>query len=78
MVLYLDTPEAHEVAGDAAVPFASQDDLTRKLQWALSLPPAGRTAWGRRALERIESRYSWEIVTDQYEALLCGLVKSKS
>jgi glycosyltransferase involved in cell wall biosynthesis len=79
MVLYLDTPEAREVAGDAAIAFApSQDDLTRKLQWALSLPPAERTVWGRRALQRIESRYSWEIVTDQYEALLRRLAKSKS
>ena len=79
MVLYLDTPEAQEVAGDAAIAFASsQEDLTRKLQWAVSLPLAERIAWGQRALERIESRYSWDIVTDQYEALLRGLVTTKS
>ncbi len=75
-VLYLNTPENLEVAGDAAVAFAaSREDLTRKLQWMLDLPAQERAKWGRRALERVRSRYSWEVVTTQYETLLRELAK---
>ena len=27
-----------------------------------------RAEWGRRAMERVAERYSWDAVTDQYEA----------
>ena len=67
MVLYLRTPESEEAAGDSAVPFT--DDLKEKLQWALDMPEAERAAWGVRAMKRVESRYSWEVVTCQYERL---------
>ncbi len=78
LVLYLDTPESVEVAGDAAVPFTvSQTDLTQKLQWVVDLPPGQRTSWSLRAMERIRSRYSWEIVTDQYEALFRQLARKQ-
>ncbi len=71
LVLYLDTPESIEVAGDAGVSFgASAEELARKLQWAVDLPASERAQWGWHAMERIRSRYSWEIVTDQYETLL--------
>jgi hypothetical protein len=29
--------------------------------------------WRRRAMERVAERYSWDRVTDQYEALLLTL-----
>jgi len=68
LVLYLQTPESDEVAGDAAVPFS--DNLVEKLQWAVDTSEEERSAWGRRASDRVERLYSWRVVTDQYEALL--------
>jgi glycosyltransferase involved in cell wall biosynthesis len=69
LVLYLNTPESAEVAGDTAVPFVERD-LREKLQWAVDLSKAERSAWGVRAMQRIEKLYSWNAVTDAYEALL--------
>jgi glycosyltransferase involved in cell wall biosynthesis len=69
LVLYLNTPENAEVAGDAGIPFES-GELAAKLDLVLKLPGAERAEWGRRAIERMAERYSWEAVTDQYEALL--------
>jgi glycosyltransferase involved in cell wall biosynthesis len=38
------------------------------------LPEQERLAWGARAMQRIEKLYSWNAVTDAYEALLQRLV----
>jgi glycosyltransferase involved in cell wall biosynthesis len=73
LVLYLQTPESEEVAGDAAVPFT--DDLTEKLQWAVSVSDEERDSWGLRAMKRIQSHYSWNSVTDEYEELFRKLVR---
>ncbi len=71
LVLYLDTPESREVAGDSAVPFQGNcEDLTRKLQWAVDVSTEDRANWSERAMVRVQNRYSWEVVTDRYEALL--------
>jgi glycosyltransferase involved in cell wall biosynthesis len=67
LVLYLDTPVSAEVAGDAAVPF--HNDLVAKLQWAVDVREEERAAWGCRAMQRVEKHYSWNAVTDAYEAL---------
>jgi glycosyltransferase involved in cell wall biosynthesis len=67
LVLYLNTPESAEVAGDAAVSFES--DLVEKLQWAVNLSEEERAAWGRRAACRVQKLYSWSVVTDAYEHL---------
>lgn len=76
LVLYLNTPESVEVARDAAVPFEnSVDDLAAKLEWALELPESERAAWGRKAMERVKTFYSWDVVTDAYEALFRRLTK---
>ena len=72
MVLYLQTPENSEVAGDAAIPF-DYDDLVEKLQAAVRVGPDEREAWGRRAQSRVDQRYSWDAVTTAYERLLGGL-----
>jgi glycosyltransferase involved in cell wall biosynthesis len=72
LVLYLNTPENVEVAGDAAVLF--DGNLIEKLQWAVDTSQEERTAWGCRAMRRVEKLYSWNAVTDQYEALLQNLV----
>lgn len=78
VVLYLNTPESEEVAGDAAVAFSlSQSDLEQKLRWAVALSPRERELWRIRAMERIRNRYSWEVVTDQYEALFQRLITRK-
>ncbi len=78
LVLYLDNPENVEVAGGAAVPFApSVEDLAQKLQWAVDVSDAERAGWGDRAAERIRSRYSWEIVTSEYESLLLQLARGR-
>ncbi len=78
LVLYLDTPENREVAGEAAVPFSgNRKDLTRKLQWAVDVSAEDRAHWSEQAMSRVQSRYSWEIVTDRYEALLKQLAASK-
>ncbi len=67
LVLYLNTPESAEVAGDTAVPF--ENNLAEKLQWAVDLPGEERAAWGARAMQRVEKLYSWKMVTDAYERL---------
>jgi glycosyltransferase involved in cell wall biosynthesis len=69
LVLYLDTPESREVAGEDAVEF-QREELVSKLQWAVDLPQGERTLWGARAMRKIEKLYSWSIVTDAYESLL--------
>lgn len=81
LVLYLNTPESTEAAGDAAVPFQAKgmpdyDDLAGKLRWAFSLSPAERAAWGNRAMRRVEKLYSWNVVTDAYEDLFRRLTSA--
>jgi glycosyltransferase involved in cell wall biosynthesis len=72
LVLYLETPESDEVAGGAAVAFTN--DLEEKLQWAVDVADKERAAWGARAMQRIESHYSWKSVTDEYEQLFRELI----
>lgn len=67
LVLYLNTPESAEAAGEDAVPFAA--DLVDKLRWAVNLPAQERDAWGERAMKRMEKLYSWNVVADAYETL---------
>ena len=72
VVLFLNTPENAEVAGDAGIPF-EHDNLAEKLRLVLALSDGERAAWSRRAMERVAQKYSWGAVTDQYERLLLGL-----
>jgi glycosyltransferase involved in cell wall biosynthesis len=80
LVVYLNTPENVEAVGDTAVSFeigpngSADDDLVRKLQWAVDLPSEERASWGCRAMRRIEKLYSWNAVTDKYEDLFRQLV----
>jgi glycosyltransferase involved in cell wall biosynthesis len=69
LVLYLNTPENAEVAGDAGIPFEA-GELSKKLEQVLAISAEERSEWGRRAAERVAKLYSWEAVTDQYETLL--------
>jgi glycosyltransferase involved in cell wall biosynthesis len=68
LVLYLRTPESAEVAAGAAVEFDAQS-IAEKLQWAVDASEEERARWGRLAMQRVEERYSWNAVTDAYEAL---------
>ncbi len=72
LVLYRDTPENAEVAGDAGVPFAPAE-LARKMQGLLEMSEADRESLRRRAAARAEELYSWDAVTTAYETLLTKL-----
>lgn len=76
LVLYLDTPENAEVAGGVGLPF-TRETLPAVLRTAFALPPAERRAWQEKAVARVRERYSWDAVTDQYEKLLSGLLRSR-
>ncbi len=70
-----DVPEHREVLGDAGVYFAYRDadDLAAQLRALLDTPETVlrlRAAAGRRAVDR----YSWDAVTNQYEAYFADLV----
>ena len=54
LVLYRDTPENAEVAGDAGIPFG--DDLAAKIEQALAMSEADREALRQRARERVARR----------------------
>jgi glycosyltransferase involved in cell wall biosynthesis len=68
-VLYLDSPENNETAGNAAVRYRkSPDDLAEKLQKLLD-EPAERRRWAGRAVERALELYRWDEVAEKYETL---------
>jgi glycosyltransferase involved in cell wall biosynthesis len=46
------------------------------LESVLAMGEEERECWRARARERVQSRYSWEAVTDAYEKLLEGLARS--
>jgi glycosyltransferase involved in cell wall biosynthesis len=74
-VLYLDTPENAETAGDAGIAYAkSEEELTQKLQ-ALLDDSAARQQLATRAKQRADALYRWEAVAERYERLFHGLVR---
>lgn len=74
LVLYLNTPENAEVAGGVAIPF-EPDTLAAAMRRALAMTIEERIDYGRRAIERVEQRYSWNAVTDAYEQLFRELTR---
>ena len=72
VVLFLNTPENTEVAGSAGIPFEA-GNLAEKLAEVLAMTDAQRSELSRRAMERVGERYSWDAVTDRYEAALTKL-----
>ncbi|WP_406626372.1 glycosyltransferase [Acidovorax sp. SDU_ACID1] len=70
-----DNPYNREVARDAAAYFDTPEQLARSLdQWAASTD-GQRPERSRRARQRIAENYTWEGITDAYEALIrseCG------
>ncbi len=71
LVLYLNTPENAEVAGGVGIAF-ERGDLPDRLAEVLAMSVEERSQWGRKAAARVAQRYSWDAVTDGYEALLGG------
>jgi glycosyltransferase involved in cell wall biosynthesis len=69
LVLYRDTSENAEVAGDAGIPFEPAE-LADKIRAVLEMSEEQREVFRRRATERVRQRYSWDAVTDAYESLL--------
>ena len=72
LVLFRNTPENAEVAGDAGIPF-EPGDLAAKLQQVIDMPEELRAALRQKAIDRVRSCYSWDAVTDAYESLLTKL-----
>ncbi|MGH9594196.1 MAG: hypothetical protein ACRD5L_13985 [Bryobacteraceae bacterium] len=71
-ILYLDTPENREVAGDCGIAFAPET-LTEKMNKVLAMSAEERARLGEMAARRVMERYSWDAVTYRYEELLTKL-----
>jgi glycosyltransferase involved in cell wall biosynthesis len=74
LVLYRNTPENAEVAGDAGISF-DPPELAAKMRLALAFSESERALLREKAMERVRARYSWEAVTDEYERLLAVLAR---
>ncbi len=75
LVLYLDTEENREVAGDVGVAFdARQGSLREAMERVLAMTEDERGRRRAAAMDRVRERYSWDAVTDAYERLLRGTV----
>jgi len=73
-VLYLDTPENREVAGEAGIAFAhSADELAEKIRYLLARSDE-RQRLAALALDRARRLYDWEDVTTAYEQLFRELL----
>ncbi len=72
LVLYLDTPENREVAGDCGLPF-THDSLVMVMERTLEMPLAEADRLREAARQRVRDRYSWQAVTDAYESVLQSL-----
>ena len=73
LTLYLDTPENAEVAGGVAIAF-TPETLSDRMRDVLAMSEQERDAFRDRAMRRVRERYSWDAVTDAYEALLSKLL----
>jgi len=68
-----DVPEHREALGDAGVYYGSQDELTAQLQHILDRPEEAQAL--RAAAEaRASALYSWDRVTNDYEAWFSAVV----
>jgi len=76
LVLYRNTPENAEVAGDSGLPF-EPDELPARLRQALAMSEGEREALRQKAMERVRAHYSWDAVTEAYEKLLAGMIASR-
>ena len=77
LVLYLMTPENHEVTGGVGIPFTSEAELTAQMRAVLSMSEAERQRLRDAALQRVRERYSWDAVTTAYERLFEQLLQGE-
>lgn len=75
LVLYLDTAENREVAGNSGLPYSDAQGLTSRLREVINMTEVERNMYRARAVQRVRERYDWEVVTSQYEHLLSGLCR---
>ncbi len=68
LVLYLNTPENAEVAGDTGIPF-EKDTLADVIRFASRMSESERDRLRAAARRRVERLYSWEAITTLYEEL---------
>jgi glycosyltransferase involved in cell wall biosynthesis len=73
LVLYRNTPENAEVAGEGGIAF-EPGELAGALRRVLAMPEFERDRLRRAAIARVRSNYSWDTVTDAYEKLLKGML----
>ena len=72
LVLYRNTPENAEVAGNTGIPF-EPSTLVQTLRHVLAMPEVERFRLRHAAMERVRSHYSWDAVTTAYENLLSSM-----
>ncbi len=73
-VISVDVPYNREVLGDGGIFYEkTPDNLADKMRWTLE-NTAQLDGYIERAIERIEERYTWDGITDKYEALFESLV----
>ena len=70
LCLVLDTPENREVAGEVAWYFADGVELAKLLERVAELDPVELDTLRESTRRSADRRYSWDTVSDAYEALL--------
>ncbi len=73
-VLVYDTPENREVVGDCGIYFANEGELSQRIQSTIDEPGLVEN-YREKARARIQSLYSWDAITDQYEGLFVELCR---
>ena len=68
-VLYLNTPENREVAGEAGIAFEKSPEQVAIKMILILNNEALRCLHGNYGLARVKERYQWDAVTAQYEQL---------
>ena len=74
LILYRNTPENAEVAGDAGIPF-EPEELVSRMRMLLAMSEAERERLRGAAMARAQARYSWDSVTNEYGELLKRIAK---
>lgn len=75
LVLYLDTVENREVAGEGGISFTPAT-LPQVMARVLAMTEAERNAYRSAAAARVQENYSWDAVTDEYERLFRRLANA--
>jgi glycosyltransferase involved in cell wall biosynthesis len=76
-ILYLDTPENRETAGDAAMPFHHNAANLASRMAKLLADETRRNDLAKKALARAESAFNWETITREYESLFAAMLQKR-